>query len=106
MTHIILEKGYLCPRNMSANTVVPGTEDFHAKMKQCIRTAGLCANQVKPHGAVHLEDPLNPTSLTRQLIFYKNTAETLNNLHVGRARGKSEGKGNGKVHPTTGYEGP
>jgi len=70
MTHFILEKGYLCPRNMSANTVVPGTEDFHAKMIQCIRTAGLYANQVKPHGAVPLEDPLNPTSLkTRQPII-------------------------------------
>jgi hypothetical protein len=101
MTHIILEKGYLRPRNMSANTVVPGTEAFHAKMIQCIRTAGLYANR----SAVPFQDPLNPTSLTtRQPIFYKNTTETLNNFQVGWASGKSEGKGKG--HHTTDHEDP
>jgi len=109
MTHFILEKGYPCPRNMSANTVVPGTEDFHAKMVQCIRTAGLYSNQVKQHGAVPLEDPPNPTSLiSRYPIFYNNTTKTLNNFQLGRGRGKCEGKGKGKgtVHPTTGHECP
>jgi len=60
---------------MSANTVVPGTEVFHAKMIQCIRTAGLCANQVKPRGAVALEDPLNPTSLTIDNPFFTTDTE-------------------------------
>jgi uncharacterized protein YcbX len=105
MTHIILEKGYPWPRNMSANTVVPGTEAFYAKMVQCIRTAGLYANRVKPRSAVPLKDPLNPTSLTtRQPIFYNNTTETLNNFQGGRASDKSEGKG--KVHSTTDHEDP
>jgi len=95
---------------MSANTVVPGTEAFHAKLIQCIRTAGLYANRVKPRGAVPLEEALNPTSLTTRQPIYYNTAETLNNFQIGRARGKSEGKGKGKgkgnVHPTTGHEDP
>ena len=50
--------------------MVPGTEAFNAKMIQCVRIAGLYANQVNSRGSVPLEKPLNPTSLTTYLLTY------------------------------------